>query len=427
MKRSDYTIYHIAHNEFVNTHQDKCGALPNETVHLFDGSNYESFSKVVNTCVANCATEIVIMMSYRITPTSDNIRKLLFYIDKGYAFVSLICLGFFAIKKELFRRIGFMDENYIPGGFEDLDFVGRIKEANLGIFATREADFSLVFPSAWRSEFRHGKAKLAMRHYKAKWNTPDKITAIRLMLEQSYSYYLGPSTNEKFLDWSHTRIGELKITDMRLRRPPYNMGRWPTYDPYLRLQNLKVTFCPSIILNTLNSIDDLSYLEIAVNPKITFDKVAIKNKNLIPFKNTNHSSLRTEKYLQENSNKNFDITFINNTSDFHQAIKIINSLANRCEKFILIHNCVPPDKNFTSKGRCGDLYKLLYYVLKETNIKSITSSSNYGLTFIKMPINELIVPEKYHQTTFEEFSEFIKTQRTYTANEIAEIIKGWLE
>jgi len=64
-------------------------------------------------------------------PIDENIQKTVKLIEEGYAFVGMYRFGFFGFKKELFRKIGPMDERYVGGCWEDDDFYIRLREANL--------------------------------------------------------------------------------------------------------------------------------------------------------------------------------------------------------------------------------------------------------------------------------------------------------
>ena len=53
------------------------------------------------------------------------------YINNDYGFVALYRFALFGFKKELIRRIRFMDERYIGGEYEDCDFLRRLIENNI--------------------------------------------------------------------------------------------------------------------------------------------------------------------------------------------------------------------------------------------------------------------------------------------------------
>lgn len=177
-----------------------------ETLHFHNGENCPSFSKLVNSCVDGCESEIVIMMSDKVLPKSTDIKKLLSLIDQGYGFVALYRLAFFGFKKELFRRIGPFDERFVGGGYEDDDYYIRLKEANIGMYVTEEVEYEKR-PSSWQPVE-------ACKHFIDKWLDPTdpswntvKLhhnTVKRNLPEIELGYNFGVATNEEFLTWDYT-------------------------------------------------------------------------------------------------------------------------------------------------------------------------------------------------------------------------------
>ncbi len=176
-----------------------------EEIKLFDGNGYTSFSKLVNACAETCPTEIVIIMSDKVSPSSEHVQKTLALLDEGYAFVGLYRFGFFGFKKELFRKIGPLDERFVGGGYEDEDYYIRLKESDLSIYLTEEVPYTKTV-SSWNYE-------LSKPHFINKW-VPYVDTAIkfhnneikRLMPEEEYNYYWGISIDTKFLPWDQSYI-----------------------------------------------------------------------------------------------------------------------------------------------------------------------------------------------------------------------------
>ena len=175
-----------------------------EHINFFDGSDAGSFSRLVNMCVEFCPTEIVIMMSDKMRPTDDNIKKILSLIHEGYAFVGLYRFGFFGFKKELFRKIGMMDERFVGGGYEDDDIYIRIKEAGLSMYLSHEVDY-IKGSSSWSSE-------ACKTHFITKWgDVKGTGIATRMLDEVALNYELGQHTPTNFLSWDHTQIHAKKV------------------------------------------------------------------------------------------------------------------------------------------------------------------------------------------------------------------------
>ncbi len=251
MNKNDYTIYHMAHGQFLQKHSLKCHLLPDEKIELFNGTGYPSFSKAINTCVTNCPTETIIIFSYKVYPFPDEIEKILFYLNKGYALVGLYRLAFIGFKKELFRKIGFFDERFILGGCEDDDFLIRIREANLSFYMSHESIISNEY-SSWTSQYKE-RPTASYKHFLAKWKQFPEGKR-RQFSEEKYEYDLGVSTGETFLPWNQSLLctysyedgqnnrdalyNPFNIEDRKLAVPPHSkkrsVTRYTVYNNYFR-------------------------------------------------------------------------------------------------------------------------------------------------------------------------------------------------
>lgn len=163
-----------------------------ERISYFDGSGFNSFSQVVNNCVARCYTETVIIMSDKVLPTQEHVHKTIELLESGYAFVGLYRFAFFGFKKELMRRIGMMDENHIGGGYEDDDFYIRLIEHNLAMYVTHDVPYTPK-PSSWNPE-------AARQYHFTKWQyNPNTNILQRHLPDPVLNYDLGPSVPTNFL------------------------------------------------------------------------------------------------------------------------------------------------------------------------------------------------------------------------------------
>jgi hypothetical protein len=178
-----------------------------EKVQYFDGTGYTSFSKLVNTCVEQSSTEIVIIMSDKVLPTDADIKKLLSLIDQGYGLVGLYRFGFFGFKKQLMRQIGMMDERFVGGGYEDDDMYIRLKEANISMYISEEVAYTKSV-SSWNYS-------LSKPHFINKWidtesplydpsAKPSAASIKRKINEAPLDYNLGEQVPTSFLTWDHT-------------------------------------------------------------------------------------------------------------------------------------------------------------------------------------------------------------------------------
>lgn len=176
-----------------------------EIINYYDGSNAESFSKIVNSCAHQASTETVILCSDKFLPTQNDIKKILKLLDEGYALVAYHKFACFGFRKELFRKIGPFDERFLSGGYEDFDFCLRCREANLAVYLSDEGSYQ---PSASSWDY-----SIPWEHWCKKWiihghqTDPDgKRIVERVIPEMKNHYDFGPKTNIGFLPGSKSHI-----------------------------------------------------------------------------------------------------------------------------------------------------------------------------------------------------------------------------
>jgi GT2 family glycosyltransferase len=115
---------------------------------MHDGTGCPSFSKLINGAIMKAEQEIVIIANDKVRPKPEHIRKMIFLFNKGFGFVGLFRFGFFGFSKDLIRTIGFFDERFIGGGFEDVDFGRRLLEADIAIYESPEVPYEHM-KSSW--------------------------------------------------------------------------------------------------------------------------------------------------------------------------------------------------------------------------------------------------------------------------------------
>lgn len=194
--KPDYTVYLYSNKP--HKFFPMAESIKPEILNYFDGSLVYNFSKIINSCVEQCPTEKVILVCDKVLPKAHQVQKIVNALDLGYAFASVHRFGFYGFKKELFRKIGMLDERFIPGGCEDIDFFLRIKEANLSVYMVDDCDYSYG-PSSWDNN-------KARSHFKNKWKECGDTILQKLLPEENYNYNLGPSVPTKFLEWKDSFI-----------------------------------------------------------------------------------------------------------------------------------------------------------------------------------------------------------------------------
>jgi len=169
---------------------------------------YNSYSELINDSVNTSPTEFVILINDRTKPKVEEVEHMIELLENGYAAVTKYSVGFMGFSKQLLRKIGFWDQRFYGGGYEDDDFVLRLKLAKLAYYESVESEYD----QSWKSQLFPQDGKECSKSYPwfmAKWNvTGDAIT--RVVLEENYIYNLGESNLEienSWKDWSNSQIG----------------------------------------------------------------------------------------------------------------------------------------------------------------------------------------------------------------------------
>jgi hypothetical protein len=180
----------------------------------------------------------------------------------------------------------------------------------------------------------------------------------------------------------------------------------------------------SQIINNLPGIEGCSYLELGVFDNANFEKINSRKKWSVDLNGKALFTGSTDDYFSSISKKvRFDIIFIDANHDYDFVLRDFNNSVIRCNKWILIHDLIPPSARYSKPSLCSDSFKILYYLLKETNFEIYPMNSNFGLTLIKMPADQINPPEKYKNIDYEEFLNFIKNKKLYSNEEIITILR----
>ena len=177
-----------------------------------------SFSQMINHSVTTSPTEVVIWMNDRITPTPEDVIHLVELLDSGFALASKYSTAFMAVTKELFKHIGWFDERFYGGGYEDDDLILRMRLANLAYYESQEAEYLeariLNIPEKITklSPADGAGCSKSLPHFNAKWQQrPDSIT--KILKEEYYPHYdeavgpLNPEMRKKWKTWQESELG----------------------------------------------------------------------------------------------------------------------------------------------------------------------------------------------------------------------------
>jgi hypothetical protein len=156
------------------------------------------YSLFINQIINNSDKEFNIIVNHKVQPTEEHIVKTLNLLKHGYAFVSLSVFHFFGFSKELYRKIGHFDERYIPGEYEDCDFLIRLNEANLAWYMVRELNdktpIASVFPGS----------NAPREWFQKKWGASNhNLSEYKRNAQEENLYNFGESKKLNFLDFSY--------------------------------------------------------------------------------------------------------------------------------------------------------------------------------------------------------------------------------
>lgn len=146
--------------------------------------SYDSYSEMVNETVCTSSTEFVILINDRVIPKVSEVLLIIELLEKGFAVSTCWSVAFMGISKELFRTIGWWDQRFLGGGFEDDDFVLRLRLSDLAYYESSVSEYDKSFKSHLR--INGGDAcSLSGPHFYNKWRiTHNEIK--RIVLEEKY-------------------------------------------------------------------------------------------------------------------------------------------------------------------------------------------------------------------------------------------------
>ena len=171
---------------------------------------YTTYSELINDSMNSSPTEFVVLINDRTHPKPHEVKKIIDCLENGFAAATQYSVGFMGFSKELLRTIGFWDERFYGGGWEDDDFVLRLKLADLAYYESSEAEYDYQWKTPLQPQDGLTGCK-AGPFFREKW--PIGVATItRVLAEEDYSekYDLGESREDirnSWNDWSNSVIG----------------------------------------------------------------------------------------------------------------------------------------------------------------------------------------------------------------------------
>ena len=172
---------------------------------------YPSYSQMLNHSIATSPTEFIFFINDRTFPKPEEVEKMIGHLETGHAWTALWGIGFSAHSKELVRKIGWQDERFINGGWEDRDWVWRMKIADLGIYEGHEGSYD----QTWKSPLNVSGGHQSTPHWLKKYTHDDtNNTIIKHIPEEKYYHwdlFLGPDRPDISGTWKTWKDSTLDV------------------------------------------------------------------------------------------------------------------------------------------------------------------------------------------------------------------------
>lgn len=191
---------------------------------------YSSYSEMVNEAVCTSPTEFIILMNDRVVPSPEEVLELVKLLEDGFAISTRYSVGFMGVSKEVFRTVGWWDERYLGGGFEDDDYVLRLRMANLAYYESSLGIYDKSFKTSIR--IQGGDAcRLSAPHFYRKWRIGAN-EIVRVIPEEKYEKWnimIGEHSDEVSNNWMKWNNSILGIGSPPFGKPTETQGESRSY------------------------------------------------------------------------------------------------------------------------------------------------------------------------------------------------------
>jgi hypothetical protein len=173
---------------------------------------YPSYSQLMNHAIATSKYEFMIFANDRTTVSVEETLKIVNLLENGFACVYLYNVGYMGFSKELVRQIGWWDERFLLGGWEDRDWTFRLAQSNLALYESQEASYDYSWKSPLQ-EIGH-QCRLSEPHWNAKWDTSNINYITQRISNEDYIHwnlFLGDSNTDIKKSWKSWNESMLSI------------------------------------------------------------------------------------------------------------------------------------------------------------------------------------------------------------------------
>lgn len=214
MKTSDLTVcLHASDTEIANNQIEilNCDFQNFTNVyirerHKVHSDAYTSYSEMLNSAINDSTTNVIVLVNDKVLPSPGELTRMISLLDLGFGYVGLYSIGFCAITKDLIKKIGWLDERFLGGGYEDDDFLLRLRLNNIAIYDSHESNYNYMSkPSKQSVSVPLSRSE---PHFLEKWKLSQNIIE-KVLKEEDYShkYRLDGFENRDFLSWNCSILG----------------------------------------------------------------------------------------------------------------------------------------------------------------------------------------------------------------------------